>query len=650
MTCFSNITALMLSFCALFILACATEPEKSFRVESPDNNIVLEFHLSDDHLAYYKVKNDDSLVLEDSKLGIIMEDNDFSKGLVIEKISIIEPINESYEMVQGKRKKRTYSANQRTVHLRNAKGNRMDIIFRVSDDGVAFRYFFPGPSPSLHKIAKEITSFNFKQDAKGWLQPMANAKEGWNQTTPSYEDDYFQNIPVGTPSPQEAGWLYPALFQSGNNWILITESALDGTYCATRLAQHSPEGEYAIDFPQQQEVFPEGALNPQSTLPWASPWRVIAVGSLKTIVESTLGTDLAEPAIKTPEADFIQPGYASWSWALLKDDSIVYSVQKRFIDYAAAMNWEYCLIDVNWDQKIGYDKIRDLVAYGKSKNIGIILWYNSAGPWNSVEYTPKDKLLTHEDRVKEFGLLEEMGVRGIKVDFFGGDGQSMIQYYIDIMQDAYDHKLLVNFHGCTLPRGWQRTYPNLMTMESIKGFEFLTFDQQNTDKEAAYATVIPFARNAFDPMDYTPMVLDKIPGIERKTSNGFQLALPVLFLSGIQHIAETPSGMAEVPEAVKDYLKQLPNAWDDTRFIDGFPGKLAIIARKAGEHWYVAGINGEQIEKKLELDLFFIGQKKGELITDGEETFSFHTTTIEVPNNGKQEVTLKPNGGFVMVF
>ncbi len=642
-------TVLAFLFLTFSFISCKKKAESSFILESPDKHISLNFFLSEDQLAYYSINYEDSVVLQASKLGIIMEDDDFSKGLKVEKISAPTSIKESYEMVQGKRKKRTYRAQEQTVHLSNEAGNKMHIIFRVSDDGVAFRYFFPGPSPSIKKITKEITTFNFPENTRGWLQPMNNAKEGWEKTYPSYEDDYHQDIPVGTPSPQEAGWLYPALFHTGGSWALITESALDGTYCATRLAQHAPEGEYAIDFPQPEEIFPEGALNPQSTMPWASPWRVIAIGSLQTIVESTLGTDLANPAIKM-NADYIQPGKASWSWVLLKDDSIVYDVQKRYIDYAAEMDWEYCLIDVNWDQKIGYKGIAELAEYAKTKDVGLILWYNSAGSWNTVTYTPKDKLLTHASRMEEFGKLRDMGIRGIKVDFFGGDGQSVIQYYIDIMKDAAEHQLLVNFHGCTLPRGWQRTYPNLMTMEAIKGLEFITFDQGNADREATHAAVLPFVRNAFDPMDYTPMILDTIPNIVRKTSNGFQLALPVLFLSGIQHFGEGPSGMEKVPESVKEYLRELPNAWDDTKFIDGFPGKLAIVARRAGDNWYVVGINGENNEKKVNLDLSFIDAEQGTLHTDGQERLSFHSETIALPSNGLYEIVMQPNGGFVMIF
>ncbi|WP_460891478.1 glycoside hydrolase family 97 protein [Rufibacter soli] len=623
--------------------------EKEYSLASPDKSVVVSFRLTPDQRAVYTVSRNGAKVLQDSKLGVVMEDADLTKGLTLASVSKEEKVEDRYEILTAKRKKNTYRANKCTFRLKNAQGRQIEVIFQVSNDGVAFRYFFPGQSTEKKKITQEVTSFKFAQNTKGWLQPMSDAKTGWERTNPSYEEFYQKGIAVGTPSPFKAGWVYPALFEAGDSWVLITESGPDGDYCGSRLAQNSPEGEYSVAFPQEQEKFPGGVLNPESTLPWYSPWRIVAVGSLKTIAESTLGTDLAKPAIKMDQG-FIKPGKASWSWALLKDDSTVYDVQKRFIDYAARMNWQYTLIDAEWDRKIGYAKIKELADYAKTKNVGLLLWYNSAGSWNGTPYTPKDKMLTRQSRQQEFARLREMGIKGVKVDFFGGDGQSVMQYYIDILKDAAEYGILVNFHGCTLPRGWQRTYPNLMTMESIKGFEFITFDQRNADEEPTHATMLPFTRNVFDPMDFTPMNLDKIPRITRRTTKGFELALSVLFISGIQHYVEIPTGMAKAPAYVQDYLKKVPSVWEDSKFIEGYPGKRVIMARQAGGKWYVAGINGENTTQKLDLDLSFLKGKKGTLITDGTETNGWQQQSIEVGANGKTAVEIKPNGGFVLVF
>lgn len=634
-------------FLLLFAGSSALAQIKSFKLSSPNEKIVVTFNLSSIGVPSYTISRNNVQALESSKLGLVRTDGDYTRNLKLTSASRIEGVAKQYETLVGKRRINRYSAYQQVFHLTNSAGKPLDIIFSVSNDGVAFRYYFPGQSADIKQVTNELTSFNFPESAKGWLQPMADAQTGWERSNPSYEENYEQGIAVGKKSPIRAGWVFPALFQNGDTWVLITESASEGNYAGTRLKPDSPAGEYSIGFPQSTEVFgPQAALLPQSKLPWYTPWRIIALGSLKTIVESTLGTDLAKPTAEL-DLSYIKPGKSAWSWVLMKDDSTVYHVQKRFVDFAADMKWDYCLVDAEWDKRIGYEKIAELSEYAKTKNVGLILWYNSAGAWNSTPYTPRNLMLTRESRRAEFAKIQKMGIKGVKIDFFGGDGQSFMQYYQDILKDAAEHKILVNFHGATLPRGLQVTFPNLMTMESIKGMEFRTFAQETEDMQPAHCTTIPFTRNVFDPMDYTPMVLHKIPNIKRKTSNGFELALPILFTSGIQHLAETPEGMSHVPDYVKEHLRNLPSTWDDIRFVDGFPGKRAVIARKSGNKWYVAGINGENTEKELTLDLSFI-PGKGKMITDGKEEFSF--AQADVIASRTTHIKVKPAGGFVMVF
>jgi len=364
-------------------------------------------------------------------------------------------------------------------------------------------------------------------------------------------------------------------------------------------------------------------------------------------VESTIGTDLAKPAI-AGDFTWVKPGRASWSWVLLKDGQTIYPVQKKFIDYASEMGWEYCLIDAGWDVLIGYNKIKELADYGKTKNVKLLLWYNSAGNWNSTPQTPKNALLTHDARLKEFTRIKEMGIAGVKVDFFGGDGQSVMNYYMDIMEDAAAVGLAVNFHGATLPRGWQRTYPHLLSMEAIKGMEFVTFGQADANAQPNHCAMIPFTRNVFDPMDFTPTCFGEIDNIQRKTSNGFELALPVLFQSGIQHYAEIPEVMHQMPTEVQNLMKEIPTVWDETRFVDGFPGKFVVMARRFGNTWYVAGINGQDSLQKTELNLSFIGNLKGFMITDGATNREFVKSEITLVENQSLPLELKPNGGFLI--
>jgi hypothetical protein len=331
---------------------------------------------------------------------------------------------------------------------------------------------------------------------------------------------------------------------------------------------------------------------------------------------------------------------------LLGDDNTVLPVQKKFVDYAARMKWQYTLVDAGWDRQIGYDGLKELVEYARPQGVKILVWYNSAGSWNTTPLTPRDRMLTHESRRAEFAKIRDIGVAGVKVDFFAGDGQSTMAYYQDILADAAEAGLLVNFHGATLPRGWQRTYPNLMTMEAVRGLEFVTFEQRNADAEPVHAAMLPFTRNVFDPMDFTPVVVDRIRNIERRTSSAFELALSVLFTSGIQHYAEIPDGMAKAPDYVQQFLRDVPATWDDLRFIDGYPGQFAVIARRAGKQWWVAGINADRQPRKVKLDLAALGATgAASLITDGGDALNFGRAEF---TGG--EIEMRGRGGFVVTL
>jgi len=618
-----------------------------YEVKSPDSRITVNFWLTQNGEPVYSVSHSGTTILKQSKLGVVRSDDDFTTGLKIVSASNEDFVTDNYIILHGKRLNCNYEANKRIFCLSNSNKKIIEIIFQISNDGVAFRYHCPEKSDQVIKIYKEETSFHFDISTKAFLQPCPDARTGWNYTQPSYEEYYQMNIPVGTVAPNQAGWVMPALFNLGKFWINITEAAVDTNYCGSRLSQFSPNGEYSIQFPQPQEGRSYEPVLPESTLPWFTPWRIIVIAdNLAGIVESNLGTDLAITQ-KYDVSSWLEPGIASWSWVILKDDSTEYNTQKRFIDFASNMNWNYCLIDAMWDTQIGYEKIRELADYAKTKNVKLLLWYNSAGDWNTTPLTPRDKMHTKKTRHEEFKKISEMGIAGVKVDFFGGDGQSMMKYYINIMKDAAAYNLAVNFHGSTYPRGWHRTYPNLVSMEAIKGEEYVTFDQHNADEQPKHCTVIPFTRNLFDPMDYTPVNFSGIPNIERRTTGGFEIALSVLFTSGIQHIAETPKGMYAQKDFIIEYMRSLPKNWDDVKFVDGYPGKYVVLARKKGNEWYIAGINGEKSEQVLTINPTFIkGDSKGILITDADIKNELVKKEIDFSNS--INITLNPYGGFII--
>jgi len=614
---------------------------------SPDGKIAVKLSANKGKV-FYEIFNGKNPVVLPSVLGLSTSKGDFYENMKIVSTTVTKGEKIQYKLTSGKKSSVTSIQNTGTLKLVNAQQQPLIITFRLSNDAVAFKYSLPGKSLETITINEEKTEYRLPANTLSWLQPMQEAKSGWEQSNPAYEEHYRQSVKIADiPDSVKRGWVYPAVLKEGNNWLAITEAGIDGTYCATRLISHPGDSKFTVGFPDPREIYTGRGYLPTGKMPFSSPWRVIALGSLKTVMESTAGTDFS-PKLAVTNTAFIKPGKASWSWIMSKDDYIVYDEQKKYIDFAAAMHWEYCLIDADWDRKIGYEKIKELADYARSKNVGILLWYNSAGDWNTVKYTPKNLLLTKESRRKEFSRIHDMGIKGVKIDFFGGDGQSVMQYYVDILQDAAKYELMVNFHGATLPRGWARTYPHLMTTEAVRGFENVSFQQAEADREAEICATVPFARNLFDPMDYTPMNLYKINNkIKRKTTSAFELALSVVFLSGIQHYAESPEGMSHVPENVQQFLRVLPAKWDDVKFIDGYPGKYLVLARKSGNKWYIAGINSDSAEKTVQFSTLPFG-KKSTLIANGDGQLGFHTETGKT--SGVQKIVMPQQGGFVMVI
>ncbi len=618
-------------------------------VESPDGGVRVEMSRDAEGRPLWRLLREGREVVAPSPLGLVGESADLSRDLSFVSAGAVETVADDYELLSGKRRHNHYRANRRVLHWRDAKGNALDIVWQVSDDGAAFRYALDKAIPGMKTLRRDAATFRLPPTARAWLQPMSVAKTGWSRTNPSYEEYYLRDVAVGTPSPLGTGWVFPALFRAGEDWVLLSEGSLRRGDAGSRLLDGERAGEYSIGFPDPRETLPGGASDPWiESWPWRSPWRIVAVGSLATVADSTLGTDLADPPAAPGKP---QPGKASWSWPLLGDDKTVYDVQKQFIEYAANMGWRYTLIDALWDKQIGEARMRELVDYARGRNVAILLWYNSAGDWNDAPQTPRGLMLTRESRIREFERLKAMGVAGLKIDFFGGDGSSMIAYYLDILRDAAPYGFQLNFHGATLPRGWQRTWPNLMTMEAVRGLEFATFEQANADQVATHAATLPFVRNVFDPMDFTPMALVKLNDrIKRRTTAPFELAQSVLFVSGIQHYAETPEGLAQAPGYVRDFLKAVPESWDDSRFIDGYPGRYAVFARKGGGRWFVAGINADDAPRKLALDLRALGEGRlrGTLIGNGDDALGFSQRQVEIAPGQPLQLELPPRGGFVL--
>jgi alpha-glucosidase len=567
-------------------------------------------------------------------LGLIRSDQDFSNNLKLLNTGKPLLINEKYTVLHGKRSSCSNSANELTILFENSSKAKLNLIIRVYNDGVAFRYGFPDKEGS-YMVKDELTSYNIPSETKRWMERFDLSSE----VLYSYmENDSLQ---------QE--WGYPALFNTdgSNCWYLIHEADVNRSYCASRLSNTVDKSQYKITFPASWEGDGKGESQPTITLPWESPWRVIIMGNLTDIVESTLIKDVSPPSLLT-KTDWIKPGIASWNYWSNNHGTKDYKIVCEFADLAAEMNWPYTLLDWEWDQMGNGGKLEDALNYIQSKGVKPLMWYNS-GASKYVPNTPRDRMLTHESRIKEFSKLQELGVAGVKIDFFWSEKQNMINFYLDILDDAAQYQIMVYFHGCIVPRGWSRTYPHLMTYEGIRGAEWYNNGPELTTTAPEHNTVVAFTRNVVGAMDYTPVTFtnSQYPHI---TSYGHELALSVVFESGIQHFADRPEGYLPLPDAPKSFLKEVPSAWDDTRLLDGYPGKDILIARRKGDAWYIGGINSEDSEQTKMLAFNFLpeGAKyKLTLIADGKHDKDFETKYMVVDKSSTVEVEMLRRGGFV---
>lgn len=532
----------------------------------------------------------------------------------------------------------------------------MDVTFRVSNNDLAFRYELPryGDTGSI-VIHREATGFDFPSYTTTFLAPQSDPMVGWKRTKPSYEEEYAADAPLTQRSQFGHGFTFPCLFRIGDDgWALVSETGVDSRYCASRLSDATADGLFTIAFPMPEENNGNGTVAPGFALPSATPWRTITVGdNLKPIIETTVPWDVVTPRFSTEHT--YKYGKGTWSWIVWQDASINYDDQVRYIDLAAAMGFPYVLIDNWWDTNIGHERMEQLVDYAHAKNVDVFLWYSSSGYWNDIVQGPTNRMDNPIVRKQEMKWLKKIGVKGIKVDFFGGDKQETMRLYEAILSDADDHGLMVIFHGCTLPRGWERMYPNYVGSEAVLASENLVFDQHFDDLEAFNACLHPFIRNTVGCMEFGGTFLNKRynrtndGGTTRRTTDVFQLATAVLFQNPIQNFAITPNNLTDAPRLALDFLKEVPTTWDETVFLDGYPGKYCVLARRHGDRWYIAGINAQKEPLKLKLALPML--REGDRVALYSDTKSrepqLEQKTIQKPD--ETSVTIQPEGGIVLI-
>ena len=625
---------------------CIAKPaETKWVLASPDGNLSIIVELRESAISYSVVKNKDGqaiTVLGQSPLGITRKDQDFSNNLKFVKKSKISVIDEKYNMSVGKQSKLRNNAKELNLTFNNEKGSELNLVLRAYNDGVAFRYRFPEKSKNTYSVTAEASGFKLNTNGKAWIMPYSSA----------YESNYTNGIDIGTPAPREQGWAFPMLFNTQGMWVMITEAGMDTIFYGAHIQQKAEEGLYKIRLPEAREGQGTGVVEPSSILPLSTPWRVIMVGENPgTIVENNLVYHLSEPC-KIKDVSWIKPGRVSWSWWSDHASPRDVNKLKRYVDLSKEMTWEYSLVDANWNiMRTG--NIDELINYAKEKGIGLLLWYNSGGPHNRITEQPRDIMNDMAKRRAEMKKIQEWGIKGIKVDFFESDKPNVMRLYTDILKDAADFHLLVDFHGSTLPRGWARTWPNLMSMESVKGAEQYTWDVRFAEEGNIFNTIYAYTRNVVGSMDYTPVTFSNYSARTAHTTTlAHELALSVIFESGLQHFADRDSAYKSVPVYVQEFLKNVPSVWDETKYISGEPGKFIALARRKGNNWYVAAIEGEKKIQNLSIPLSFLkkGAYKLNMISDNKTEKGFNNIQKEITSEDTLEIMLQPKGGFAAVI
>ena len=643
--------------------AIALSAEIKAYIPSP-SGVTSVYVLVIDGKAYYQVEHNSEPFVSTSRLGLRTNAFDFTE---LEFVSLEqERISGKYEMDRSKASEMSYDVTKAVCTFKNKKGKTIQVEFRVGNNDVAFRYFIPkeGEAGSV-RILEELTEFSFNDTPehdyiKTYLTPQSHALIGWKRTKPSYEEYYGIGKPVDAKNDYGHGYTFPALFQlGGNGWVLVSETGVDGRFCGSRLGEYyqssgNVEGcvgaSYKIEFPMPDENNGNGTSEPGIAIPGATPWRTITLGeTLAPIVETTVAWDHIEPLYKT--ANDYQYGKSAWSWIVWQDASMNMKDQKAYVDFASEMGLPYLLVDALWDQNLGYEGIEELAAYAKSKNVDLFLWYSSSGWWNDIVQGPYNVMSNPILRKRDMRWMKEIGVKGIKIDFFGGDKQETMLYYESILSDADDNGLMCIFHGCTLPRGWEKLYPNYLGSEAVRASENLVFSQYECDQEAQAACLHPFIRNTVGSMEFGGCFLNRrlsrsnAHGTVRRTTDVFQIATLVLYQNAVQNIAITPNNLTDAPKVCLDFIKEVPTTWDETRYIAGQPGENVVLARRHGDKWYVAAVNAVdaplEVNVKEVLEALGVGKADVRLIDGGNE-----------PNEGKapKKISVAKNDAAVLII
>ncbi|SDK59167.1 Glycosyl-hydrolase 97 N-terminal [Glycomyces sambucus] len=513
-----------------------------------------------------------------------------------------------------------YRHTEQVHELRHASGLDWQVHVRTGADGTAVRYA-AARLEGHHRLDADRTRLHLSQPGpdRADLDSAGLDRASIDRPTRVWALDYqtwYETPRFGADLPDLADGAYgfPFLVRTGDACVLATESGIDGRFSGAHA--ETADGVLAFVLAEPYEVT-RGPL---------TPWRVFLTGSLARIVESRFVDELAPaPLEATGDTSWVRPGRAAWSWWSDFYSGAQLDRQRHFVDAAARLGWEHLLIDCGWDETW----VPEIVAYASRRGIQVHLW----AVWHDLD---------GPEGLAKLALWRSWGVAGVKVDFMESESKDRYRWYDTVLAETARLGLHVNFHGSVIPRGWARTWPQVVGYEAIRGSEYYVFFA-DTPLSAAHNVIQPFTRNVAGAMDYTPVAFGA-PG--RTTSDAHELALSVAFECGITHFADDVDAYLARPHAAR-FLAELAPAWDETLLLAGDPDREAVVARRSGDRWFIGAIaTGEARTITVPLDRLGIDGYEAWTVSDGEDGLTAAQSTVD----GLLTVDLAEHGGFAAIL
>lgn len=620
-------------FAALSLLSARAE---DYTVASPDGHLTATISLTDGQLSY-TVARDGKQLVSPSPLGITTTAVDLSQNLTFVSRTDF-PVDETYTLPTGKTKTYRNHCNQLSL-ITERNGWRLNLQFRLFDDGVAFRYVVPSNGTLSTLTLTDEKSRIIMADFRSCL----GCKFIGGVQSPNYPyEGLYNNYDWSKLTSGDPRLNAPALVTNGNEYVLLSEAANIGTWCTSLLRAESQKGTFSWFCTGDRKNYAED--KPQTLmaqLPLRTPWRMAVMGDLPTIF-ATIMTENLCPASTETDLSWIRPGRVAWYWGgsdgnkqeIRESYGGLEAGESAYADLAAEMGWEYTTIDGGWNSSW----VENVVRRANEQGVEAILW-QSARLKDSKDFSL-------DNMEKTLQQWQKWNIHGVKIDFWEDDSRETMARMEKLLQLCAKYHMLVDFHGSTRPSGLRRTYPHLMTQEGIYGGENNFWACKNIT--AAHHINLMLTRNVVGAADYTPGdIASHKGGLLNVTSIGHKMALNVGFESGLQHFAESPANYQYF--LGYDIMKRIPVTWDESFLLEGAVSDYLTMARRNGQDWWVAGLTTQARNSKVVLDFLEDGvDYTAYIYRDGTNRTEMKFTQMTVTKGKTVNIPEVSAGGFLM--